>query len=325
MQSMQSGSDSNWSDDERSPQERKRKRKTPKSGNAKNDMVKHNEVGLGAAETTTANNDKVKDNEVGAAEATTANKNDKTKDKEVGAAAAITANKNDTVKDKKVGAAAASQSDEEDDDDGIVLDKALLQSDAVRSLDNDPEYQSIKKMTTKTRTEGKKNKRYRAMRAPIRSAAKAAREAYVVAQRSDPDTPDVRSILKVSIVMQVHQVIIVMQVHQVIIIMQVHQVYMVMHMHQVNMVMHVHQVNASGNLTMSMLDAYHHHHHRLTAGKLSLRSKQNLRKRDGSKLPPGSRCYDVSLQSRGLVRERPQLTNRANFCLLSTRTCCGTQ
>ena len=96
----------------------------------------------------------------------------------------------------------ASESDEEDD--GIVLDKALFKSDAVRALENNAEYQRITKMTKKTRREAGETSKFKTMREPMRSGAKEARDAYARARESEPDTPDVREILKV------RQVIIIM-------------------------------------------------------------------------------------------------------------------
>ena len=110
----------------------------------------------------------------------------------------------DKDKDKSNGAASNKDTETEDedgDDDGIRLDKDLVQSPAVHAVISDPEYQSMKKLTVKCRREQGKNIRFRKMRAPIRSAASAARAAYARAARGEPNTPDVCAMLNVSIAM----------------------------------------------------------------------------------------------------------------------------
>ena len=111
----------------------------------------------------------------------------------------IDAANKDTNNDEDVGAAGAASDDDDDDEDyeDITVDKDLLKPDAVRALEADPEYQTLRKLSAKSRREQGKHTSYRDLRQPIRSAASAARDAYIRAARAQPDTPDVRNMLKV--------------------------------------------------------------------------------------------------------------------------------
>lgn len=54
-----------------------------------------------------------------------------------------------------------SDSEQESSDDGIVLDKALVQAEDVQALRRDPEYQTLAAQTVKARKEAKQNNRFR--------------------------------------------------------------------------------------------------------------------------------------------------------------------
>ena len=84
-----------------------------------------------------------------------------------------------------------------DSSDEIELDTRLLQSEDVRLLEAESEYQSLKVQTVKKRIQTGKQKKFNEMRAAIRASAKAAREAYILAREAQPDTPDVRDMLQV--------------------------------------------------------------------------------------------------------------------------------
>ena len=196
----QDESDSSWdgSDDETSKDGRsKKKRKRETNGD--------NEKDVAAAE---AANSKDGGNKKRKCETNGGSMKDANNEKDVGAAEAANsnvANSKDVGKNKmKRKTNGGSSSDDDDDDDtededcvDITLDKELLKNDTVRALESDPEYQNLKKLTAKARQEQGKQKRFRDLREPIRSAASAAREAYIRAARAQPDTPDVKTMIKV--------------------------------------------------------------------------------------------------------------------------------
>ena len=91
--------------------------------------------------------------------------------------------------------------DEDEEEDGIVLEQSLLKSDAVRELEQNDEFQRMTKMTNKVRKEEGKAGKFKTMREPMRAGAKAARDAYARAKKSEPPTPDVQEILKVGVLM----------------------------------------------------------------------------------------------------------------------------
>ena len=82
------------------------------------------------------------------------------------------------------------------DDDGIVIDERLMQTQAVQDLDNDSDYQQLAKRTISNRRENKTQKRFKKKRQVIRSSAAAAREAYVQAREATPNTPEVNTMLR---------------------------------------------------------------------------------------------------------------------------------
>ena len=81
----------------------------------------------------------------------------------------------------------------------MELDIALIQTKEVQDLDKDPAYVALMRRTIKDRRKDEKNnahERFKALRAPIRSAAQAAREAYIRAREAQPDTPEVAQMLR---------------------------------------------------------------------------------------------------------------------------------
>ena len=82
------------------------------------------------------------------------------------------------------------------EDDGIVIDNRLVMTKAVLDLDNDCDYQQLRRRTIKSRREDGTQARFQERREPIRSSAAAARAAYVEAREATPDTPDVREMLR---------------------------------------------------------------------------------------------------------------------------------
>ena len=86
---------------------------------------------------------------------------------------------------------------EEEEDDGVRLDKNLIETPEVEALLVDREYVVLAKMTAKARALDKKKKDFRKMRNPVRVSAAAARKAYVNAAEAQPDTPDVTDMLQV--------------------------------------------------------------------------------------------------------------------------------
>ena len=87
--------------------------------------------------------------------------------------------------------------EEEEEDDGVRLDKNLIETPEVKALLVDREYVVLAKMTAKARALDKKKKDFRKMRNPVRVSAAAARKAYVNAAEAQPDTPDVTDMLQV--------------------------------------------------------------------------------------------------------------------------------
>ena len=84
-----------------------------------------------------------------------------------------------------------------DSSDEIDLGTRLLQSEDVRILEAESEYQSLRVQTVKKRIQTGKQKKFNEMRAAIRASVKAAREAYILVREAQPDTPDVRDMLQV--------------------------------------------------------------------------------------------------------------------------------
>ena len=89
---------------------------------------------------------------------------------------------------------------QEDEGDGIILDEALFQTAAVRTLEDSQAYKTLSKQTVKQRrSDGKndKEKVWKEMRQPIRVSAAAARKAYTNAAKAQPVTPDLLELFEV--------------------------------------------------------------------------------------------------------------------------------
>jgi len=104
----------------------------------------------------------------------------------------------------KESAAADNEDSDSSGDDGIRFDKAVIESDDVRSLKADPVYAHMRKQTAKARAQEKKNNKFKEMRTSIRVNAAAARVAYATAAKAQPDTPDVRNMLEVNTLNSCH-------------------------------------------------------------------------------------------------------------------------
>ena len=94
-------------------------------------------------------------------------------------------------------ASSTGDTDADSSTDEVNLDTRLLQSEEVRLLEAQSDYQSLKLLTVKQRKQANRQKKFVKMRSAIRASAKAAREAYIVAREAQPDTPDVREMLQV--------------------------------------------------------------------------------------------------------------------------------
>ena len=87
----------------------------------------------------------------------------------------------------------------------------MFQTTAVRALQENVGFQMLAKRTVKQRAEDKQTAKYQEMRKPVRTSAEAARQAYARCRKAQPDTPEVKEMLKVG-----HQVIRTRHIFQVV-------------------------------------------------------------------------------------------------------------
>ena len=73
----------------------------------------------------------------------------------------------------------------------------VLKNPAVVQLERQKAYTDMAKMSVQTRINANKAVRFKDMRSVIRSAAKKARQAYVDAEKAEPETPHVTDFLQV--------------------------------------------------------------------------------------------------------------------------------
>ena len=86
---------------------------------------------------------------------------------------------------------------DDEEDDGVRLNEAVIKSSAVLKLERTLTYQQMANMNVKVRTAKGKQKQFSDDRSVIRSAAAAARQAYSDAAKAQPKTPDVAEYLQV--------------------------------------------------------------------------------------------------------------------------------
>ena len=85
----------------------------------------------------------------------------------------------------------------DDDDDGIRLDPAVFKHPAVLQLERNISYQHMTQMSVQDRRDVSKSKKFKDMRAPVRTSAQAARAAYANAVQAQPETPNVSDFMQV--------------------------------------------------------------------------------------------------------------------------------
>ena len=85
----------------------------------------------------------------------------------------------------------------DDDDDGIRLDQAVIKHPAVLQLERNISYQQMTQLSVRDRRKAGKSKKFKDMRAPVRTSAQAARAAYANAVQAQPETPNVSDFMQV--------------------------------------------------------------------------------------------------------------------------------